>query len=205
MEPHTSKGYDELLERAHALAGEMCVRVERQLVDAIESLSSGEPALVDQILRHEAVVNSLERSIDAAAGQIIARRQPTGSDLRLLLALLNVTTDLERVGDEAKKIALQARHIYAGRALDELDARAAAELARRDAAADAMFRGLTRQLVSYMIEDPRTISACLDILLAAKSLERVGDHAMNVSEHVMYACTGRDVRHASVQEKSVIP
>jgi len=231
VEPHTSKGYDELLERAHALAGEMCVRVERQLVDAIESLSSGEPALVDQILRHEAVVNSLERSIDAAAGQIIARRQPTGSDLRLLLALLNVTTDLERVGDEAKKIALQARRIYAGgwpvaprlaelrrlgevvlgmlrragRALDELDARAAAELARRDAAADAMFRGLTRQLVSYMIEDPRTISACLDILLAAKSLERVGDHAMNVSEHVMYACTGRDVRHASVQEKSVIP
>jgi phosphate transport system protein len=230
MNPHTSKDYDGLLRQAHGQVTQMGVRVERQLADSIESLSSGSAGLIDQILRHETVVNALERSIDALAGQIIARRQPAANDLRLLMALLNATTDLERIGDEAKKIALQARHIYSGgrpvlprfaevqrmagivlgmvrhavQSLDALDPQAAAAVASRDADADAAFRGLMRQLISFMIEDPRTISACLDLLLVAKSLERVGDHATNVSEHVYYARTGTDVRHASPKEKSVI-
>ena len=107
--PHTSKGYDHQLEQAHALVLQMGARVERQARDAIECLASGSAALIDQVLRHELVINSLERSIDELASHVIARRQPAASDLRLLLAVLRVTTDLERVGDEAKTIALQAR------------------------------------------------------------------------------------------------
>ena len=231
MNSHTSTEYDELMARAHKLVVQMGERVRRQVEDAVQSLSSGSPALINQILAHEAVVNSLERSIDELAGQIIARRQPTAGDLRFVLAVVGLTTDLERVGDEAKKIALQARKMFAdGRparprnlevrrmaaivqdmlraaigALDTLEPRAAVALARRDEELDLAFQGVLRQLISFMIEDPRTITACLDMLFVAKSLERIGDHAVNVSEHVVYAVTGRDVRHASVEEKSVLP
>jgi len=230
MDSHTSKEYDELMARAHRLVVQMGERVKRQVDGAVESLASGSSALINQILRHEAVVNSLERSIDELAGQIIARRQPAAGDLRFVLAVVGITTDLERIGDEAKKIALQARKIHsegkptqrtiemrrmAGMvqdmlraaigALDTLDPGAAVALARRDAETDLVFQGVLRQLISFMIEDPRTITDCLDFLFVAKSLERIGDHAVNVSEHVVYAATGRDVRHASLEEKSVIP
>jgi len=228
---HTSKEYDELMARAHKLVVQMGERVRRQVDDAVESLQSGSPALINQILAHEAVVNSLERSIDQLAGQIIARRQPAAGDLRYVLAIAGTTTDLERIGDEAKKIALQARRIFSdGRpalprtaevrrmaaivqdmlraaiaALEGLEPRAAIALAKRDEESDLVFQGVLRQLISFMIEDPRTITTCLDMLFVAKSLERIGDHAVNVSEHVVYAVTGRDVRHASVEEKSVLP
>jgi phosphate transport system protein len=231
MNSHTSTEFDELMARAHQLVVQMGERVKRQVEDAVESLVSGSPALINQILRHEAVVNALEREIDELAGQIIARRQPTAGDLRFVLAVVNLTTDLERVGDEAKKIALQARKMSAdGKlaqprtlevrrmagivqdmlrsaigALETLEPRAAVTLARRDEELDLIFQGVLRQLISFMIEDPRTITACLDFLFVAKSLERIGDHAVNVSEHIMYAATGRDVRHASAEEKSVIP
>jgi len=228
---HTSKEYDELMARAHKLVVQMGERVRRQVDNAVESLQSGSPALINQILAHEAVVNSLERSIDQLAGQIIARRQPAAGDLRYVLAIAGTTTDLERIGDEAKKIALQARRIFSdGRpalprtaevrrmaaivqdmlraaiaALEGLEPRAAIALAKRDEESDLVFQGVLRQLISFMIEDPRTITGCLDMLFVAKSLERIGDHAVNVSEHVVYAVTGRDVRHASVEEKSVLP
>ena len=231
MNSHTSKEFDELMARAHRLVVQMGVRVQRQLDDAVESLASGSSSLINQILAHEVVINSLERSIDELAGQIIARRQPAASDLRYVLTLVNLTTDLERIGDEAKKIALQARRIFADGAraqprtaevrrmativqdmlraaigaLDRLEPRAAIALATRDAESDLAFQAVLRQLISFMIEDPRTITACLDFLFVAKSLERIGDHAVNVSEHVVYAVTGRDVRHASLEEKSVIP
>jgi len=223
---HTSKDFDQALGRARELVGLMSVRVERQLADAAESLRTGSPALIAQILRHEAEVNSLERAIDEFSGQIIARRQPAARDLRLLMALLGVTTDLERVGDESKKIALFARNIFAvgrsvlprvlelqpmaalvrdmlrlaTRALEELDPSAAAALVRRDLEANASFRAVLARLAGFMVEDPRTISACLEILFVAKSLERIGDHAKNIGEHVVYAATGTDVRHATAQE-----
>jgi phosphate transport system protein len=226
MNSHTSKEFDELMARAHRLVVQMGVRAQRQVDDAVESLSSGSATLINRILAHEAVINSLERSIDELAGQIIARRQPTAGDLRYVLALVNVTTDLERIGDEAKKIALQARRIFsdgkpaqprtaevrrmaaivqdmlraAVGALDSLEPRAAIALARRDEESDLVFLGVLRQLISFMIEDPRTITACLDFLFVAKSLERIGDHARNVSEHVVYAATGKDVRHTTLQE-----
>ena len=226
MNSHTSTEYDELMARAHKLVVQMGEHVRRQVDDAVESLVSGSPELINQILRHEAVVNQLERSIDELAGQIIARRQPTAGDLRFVLAVVNMTTDLERVGDEAKKIALQARNIFsAGRpaqprtmevrrmaaivqdmlsqaivAMETLEPRAAVALARRDEESDLVFLGVLRQLISFMIEDPRTITNCLDFLFVAKSLERIGDHARNVSEHVVYASTGKDVRHTTLQE-----
>lgn len=171
-------------------------------------------------------MNRLEREIDEFTGQIIARRQPAARDLRLLIALVGATTDLERIGDESKKIALYARSItsagrpvlrrldelrplafvvrdmlrQATRAMDALDPHAAAALVRRDLEANEAFRKVLRRLAGFMVEDPRGISACLDALFVAKSLERIGDHAKNLGEHMVYAALGKDVRHASAQE-----
>ncbi|HWM43449.1 MAG TPA: phosphate signaling complex protein PhoU [Burkholderiales bacterium] len=226
MADHTSKDYDQALGRARELVGLMAVRVERQLADAIECLQSGSPALIAQVLRHEAEVNGLERTIDEIGGQIIARRHPAARDLRLIMSLLGATTDLERVGDESKKIALYARSIFstgrpvlprvlelrpmadlvydmlrqATRAMEALDPHAAAALVRRDLDVNQSFRAVLARLAGFMVEDPRSISACLDILFVAKSLERIGDHAKNLGEHVVYAALGKDVRHASAQE-----
>src|SRR5687767_219004 len=216
MTDHTSKDFDHAIERARGLLALMGTRVERQVADAIEVLRSGAPALIDQILRHEIEVNRLERQIDEYAGQIVARRQPAARDLRLVMALLGATTDLERMGDEAKKIALYTRSIYAsGRlllprvaelrllagtvlemvrqallAMEALDPRAAAQLVRRDAEANESFRAVLNQLMEFMVEDARAISTCLDILFVAKCLERIGDHAKNVGEHALYAAMG---------------
>jgi phosphate transport system protein len=226
MPDHTSKDFDQALSRARDLVGRMAVRVERQLADAVESLRTGSPTLIAQILRHEAEINDLERAIDEFSGQIIARRHPAARDLRLVVSLLGMTTDLERVGDEAKKIALYARSIsasvrpvlprvvelkpmaalvrdmlrQANQAVAALDPNAAAVLVRRDLEVNESFRAVLARLAGFMVEDPRAISACLDILFVAKSLERIGDHAKNIGEHVVYATMGKDVRHASAQE-----
>jgi phosphate transport system protein len=224
--PHTSKGYDHQLEQAHALVLQMGARVERQTLDAIECLASGSAALIDQVLRHELVINSLERSIDELASHVIARRQPAANDLRLLIAVLKATTDLERIGDEAKKIALQARKArleggvrlrreaevrrmarvalgmlrHALDAFERLDLEGTADVVRRDAEVNDAFRGILRQVILTMIEDPRTISAGLDLVFVAKALERIGDHAKNIAGHAIYAVKGADVRHATVAE-----
>jgi phosphate transport system protein len=226
MPDHTSKDFDQALGRARELVGRMAARVEHQLADAMESLQTGSPTLIAQILRHEAEINGLERAIDEFSGQIIARRHPAARDLRLVVSLLGTTTDLERVGDEAKKIALYARSISSGgrpvlsrvvelrpmaalvrdmlhqatQALEALDPNAAAALVRRDLEVNESFRAVLARLAGFMVEDPRAISACLDILFVAKSLERIGDHAKNIGEHVVYATMGKDVRHASAQE-----
>ena len=220
--PHTSREFDQQLDQARDLVLEMGARVETALI----CLASGSGALADQVLRHEAVVNALERSIDELVGQIIARRQPAASDLRLLTALIKATTDLERIGDEAKKIVLFSRKIGAGSrpllpryveirhmadvalemlraamaSLEKLDLERTAEIVRMDDEVDDAFRAVLRQLITFMIEDPRTISGCLDIVIVAKALERVGDHAKNISEYVVYAVKGKDVRHISVEE-----
>jgi phosphate transport system protein len=223
QDAHTSSEFDELLGRAQVLLVQMGARVERQVEDAVTCLGSGSTILIDQVMRHEAVINELERSIDALAGQIIARRNPAAGDLRLLLAFIKTTTDLERIGDEAKKIALRARNVAderwptrprhlevaamadlalelvreATRAFERLDISRVANAAAREAELDAALGAVLRELITYMIEDPRTISSCLDMVFVAKSLERIGDHATNVFEHVVYAVRGEDLRHAS--------
>ena len=223
QEAHTSSEFDELLRRARLLLSRMGARVERQLGDAIECLGSGSTLLIDQVMRHEIEINELERSVDELVGRIIARRKPAAGDLRLLLAIIKTTTDLERIADEAKKIALCAGRIAADRwasrpsrhevesmarvatellrqavgALDELDASRVADAAAREAQLDTSLRGVLRSLISYMVEDPRTISSCLDYLFVAKSFERIGDHATNIFEHVIYAVRGENLRHAA--------
>lgn len=224
--PHSYTDFDEMLAKAREHLGLMGTRVELQLEDTIVCLRSGSRALIDQVLRHEGAINELERSIDALAGQIIVRQQPAAGDLRLLIALLKATTDLERIGDESKKIALCARNVFSARwpmrppyieihhmargaqaqvrravqALKRLEAAGAVEIARRDAELNEALRSVLRQLISCMIEDPRTISLGLDVLFVAKSLERIGDHAKNLSEHVVYAVSGEDVRHVTPDE-----
>ena len=221
--PHTSTEYEQMLAEARRSVLELGARVECQVVDAIECLGSGSLVLVDQVIRHEARINALEVSIDQLCNRIIARRQPAASDLRLLMMLIKSTTDLERIGDEAKKIALHARHLYSdGRpsllpryveirrmsqlvlgmlrkslaAMESMQAEAWPEVAQRDTEVDEGARSILRQLISYMVEDPRTISASLDIIFVSRALERVGDHARNISEYVIYAVSGTDVRHA---------
>jgi phosphate transport system protein len=222
-EAHTSSEFDALLDRARLLLSRMGARVERQLDDALECLASGSTLLIDQVMRHEVEINELERSIDALAGQIIALRKPAAGDLRLVLAFIKTTTDLERIADEAKKIALRARNVADDRwptqrrhaqvaamarlavelvrqaigALERMDASRVADAAARESQLDASLRGVLRELISYMIEDPRTISSCLDMVFVAKSLERIGDHATNIFEHVIYAVRGENLRHAS--------
>jgi phosphate transport system protein len=222
-EAHTSSEFDELLGRARLLLARMGARVERQLDDAIECLGSGSTLLIDQVMRHELEINELERSVDELAGRIIARRKPTANDLRLVLAFIKSTTDLERIADEAKKIALCAGRIAADRwasrprhtelasmartavellhqavgALDELDASRVADAAAREEQLDASLRGVLRSLITYMVEDPRTITSCLDLLFVAKSFERIGDHATNIFEHVIYAVRGENLRHTA--------
>ena len=226
LSPHISSEYDEKLARAHGLVMQMAERARRQVDDAVECLRSGSAALVEQVLRHELTINALERAVDALVEQIIARRQPAASDLRLLTTLFKVTTDLERIGDEAKKIALQARKMHsehlrtfprsagiqrmcelargmlrdAVERLERLDVEGADAVVRRDTDLDEVYRGVLRELVSFMIEDPRTISACLDMTVIVRSLERIGDHAKNIAGHVIYARKGTDVRHLSAEE-----
>jgi len=210
---------DELLSRVLRMGG----LVEQQIVDALAGFSSGETALLDRVIATDHEVNALEVSVDRECSRIIAKRQPTARDLRLMMAIIKTITDLERSGDEAAKIARMAKQIFerervslprisdiktaAGialgmlrRVLDalaRLDTVAAAAVIREDQAIDDEFRSILRQLITFMMEDPRTISMSIDIVFIAKAIERIGDHAKNIAESVIYIVKGTDVRHTS--------
>ncbi len=226
MTEHISKQYDQDLEAIRARMMQMGGLVESQIRAAIDGYLAGDLARIDQVIAADARVNELELAIDNDLGQIIVRRQPAASDLRLILAVSKTVTDLERIGDEAAKIARMAREIHAGlpnntmrlttlghvseialgmlrRSLDafaRLDAASAARVCREDAAIDEEFRSIIRQLITFMMEDPRTISTSLNIVWVAKAFERIGDHAKNIAEHVIYIVKGRDVRHIPLAE-----
>jgi phosphate transport system protein len=203
----------------------MGVIVEYQVRYAVEALRTGDRNLIARVIQDETRVNALERTIDAECTEVVARRQPAANDLRFLVMVYKTVVDLERIGDEAKKIALSAQRstplAYHGpgnpelrfacslvvdmlrRALQgiaNLEPGVALEVARLDEEVDAHFRAIVRQLLTYMIEDPRAITLAMEILLVAKALERVGDHAKNISEYVVYFVKGRDVRHVSLEE-----
>ena len=201
-------------------------RVSLQLAGALSSFDTGRATLLEHVMRGEALINRLERAIDELIGQIMARRHPTAVDLRLLIALAKMTTDLERIGDEAKNIALQAqkifssdRYIGAGYAevrrmgqivlgmlkralalLETLEISQTPELLRRDFEVDDLFGDILQRLIGLMLGDPRNISPCLDVVLVGRALERIGDHSKNISEYIVYAVKGRDVRHIPVEE-----
>lgn len=200
--------------------------VEEQIERAIEALVDGNESIIDQVVANDHRVNAMEVSIDEICNQIIARRQPTASDLRMIMTVIKTITDLERIGDEAAKIARMARLIYSTdklhtpcfseikhvakialdmlhQALDafaRLDLNAAAHIVRQDELVDEEFRAILRQLITFMMEDPRKISTSLEILFIAKAIERIGDHAKNMSEYVVYMVKGKDVRHVTADE-----
>ena len=222
---HISKKFDAELEGVRSRVLQMGGLVEQQINRAMDALSNGDMALADQVIADDHRVNAMEVGIDDDCTQIIAKRQPTAGDLRMVMAVVKTITDLERIGDEAQKIARMAKLVherdhavsprftevrYASNvaldmlktALDafaRLDVAAAAKVVKQDQIVDEQFRGIMRQLVTFMMEDPRTISACIDILFIAKAIERIGDHAKNMSEYVVYLVKGKDVRHISAE------
>jgi phosphate transport system protein len=223
---HTLKQYDVELESVRARVMQMGELVRSQVQLAIESLTSGDLATMDRIISDDRRVNSLEVAIDESCTQIIARRQPTAVDLRMVIMVIKTITDLERIGDEAKKIAATAKRLAQKNSLTlprfekiknisiltlnmlkksldafiKMDISSVAEVVRQDEQVDEEFRIILRYIVSFMMEDPRTISSALEILFIAKALERIGDHAKNMSEYVVYMVKGRDVRHTTAEE-----
>jgi len=226
MTEHSSKQYDQDLEAIRSKMMQMGGLVESQIRSAMEGFLEGNLERVEQVVAGDARVNELEIAIDDGLGHIIVRRQPAASDLRLIMAMGKSVTDLERVGDEAAKIARMAKELQGSglsrqvrmttighisetvlgmlrRSLDafaRLDAAAAARVIAEDAAIDTEFRSIIRQVITFMMEDPRTISASLNIVWVAKAFERIGDHAKNIAEQVIYVVRGRDVRHTPLAE-----
>ncbi|MFZ3018952.1 MAG: phosphate signaling complex protein PhoU [Gallionella sp.] len=223
---HISRQFDAELEAIRANVLQMGGLVESQIKSAIESLLSGDVALMSRVIEDDHRVNAMEVKIDEACSHVIARRQPTAGDLRLIMTVVKTITDLERIGDEAEKIArmaklLSQKHGLAlpryheishaaeiavdmlRKSLDafaRLDVAMAAQVVRQDDQVDEEFRAIMRYLITFMMEDPRTISTSLEILFVAKAIERIGDHAKNMSEYVIYMVKGRDVRHVTVDE-----
>jgi phosphate transport system protein len=225
-EKHLSSQFDAELNRVSARVMEMGGLVEAQIRTAVQALISFSSAAAEQVVQNEKRVNALEVEIDYELSSIIARRQPTARDLRLLMAFSKATANLERMGDEANKMARMVQSIIesgAARSLPSSELRVAAEMAsdllrktldafarldtnaavailKEDDLIDEEFNGFVRKLITYMMEDPRKISASLDLLFLAKAIERIGDHSKNVAEQVIYLVEGKDVRHQSIEQ-----
>jgi len=222
---HISHRYDEELEavRNHVLT--MGQLVERQIEAAMKGLAVGDPTVAERIEVMDHEVNAHEVAIDEQCSRILARRQPAASDLRLIIAIIKTITDLERIGDEAERIAKQAvamhehgeiaegdlielegmaqrvvKMIRTGlEAFSQLDAEGALRMARKDKKVDREYEGLIRKSITYMMEDPRTIRRELAVLWCARALERIGDHAKNMAEYIVFLVHGKDVRHLGLQ------
>ncbi|MCK9512010.1 MAG: phosphate signaling complex protein PhoU [Pigmentiphaga sp.] len=225
MTEHTHRQFDAEIESVRSRFLQMGGMVEAQIRDAIDGLANGDLDLLDRVITREAEVNSYETEIDEAISRILALRQPAAVDLRMMITLTKMITDMERSGDEAEKIARMAKMIHeAGRrnmpalelwhmagyvntmmrqTLDAFargDAKVAADVVRQDKSVDQEWQAAIRHLITYMIEDPRTISRAIELLFIAKALERIGDHAKNMSEQVIYLIKGKDVRHTGVDQ-----
>jgi phosphate transport system protein len=204
---------------------EMGGLVERQVADAINAVMNADSGLAERVLKGDYRINNMEMQIDEECALILARRHPAASDLRMVLAITRALHDLERMGDEATKIAehairliehgemprcvVEIRHLgnhvcaMMRDALDcfaRLDLDQAVRVAQEDKSVDMEYGTAMRTLVTYMMEDARSISAVLNIMWSLRSLERIGDHALNISEHVVYMVKGQDVRHLGLTE-----
>ncbi|MDO5686242.1 MAG: phosphate signaling complex protein PhoU [Neisseria sp.] len=221
MAEHISSQFNMELEDVRSRVLQMGGLVEEQISGTLAALGSGDDNALLNIRENDRLINELEVAIDEQCLVIIARRQPAASDLRLVLTVSRVIVDLERIGDEVKKIAKTAarlinRHAAVGeqfqnirhmltmaqamlhRSLDafaRLDATAALELKERDRDLDREYKSQLRELITYMMEDARTITGSIDLLFMSKAVERIGDHAKNVGEHVVYLAKGVDIRH----------
>jgi phosphate transport system protein len=223
---HLSTQFDSELNSVSSRVMELGGLVESQIRQAVYALSQFSAEVADHVIENESRVNALEVEIDRDLTSIIGRRQPTAVDLRLLMAISKTTANLERAGDEAEKIARMVKSIIQSgnsRALPASELRVASEMAssilrkaldafarldtktaltilKEDNLIDAEFDGFLRILITYMMEDARTISASLDLLFIAKAIERIGDHAKNVAELIIYIVNGADVRHTSIEQ-----
>ena len=222
---HLSSQFDNELNSVSSRLMEMGGLVESQIQQAVYALSLFVENVADGVIENEHKVNTMEIAIDRELSMIIAKRQPTANDLRLLMAISKATANLERAGDEAAKIARMVKSMMAHggfRALPSSELRLATEMAsdllrksldafarldtptavtilKEDDLIDKEFDGFVRKLITYMMEDPRTISSSLDLLFVAKALERIGDHAKNIAELIIYIVKGEDVRHTSIE------
>jgi len=225
MHEHIFKRFDAELDDLRARITQMGGLVEEQMRAALTVLDGEDRELIETIISRDAGVDQMEIAIDAACAHVIARRQPTAIDLRMIMAVGKIVTDLERIGDEVKKIAKGARKIYeqgmgarlaqvtelrfvGARVLAMLhdvidafvrvDAESALAIIARDKEIDESFRSIVRQMVTFMMEDPRTISTALDVIFIARSIERIGDHCKNIARDVIFVAKGEDVRHMPV-------
>jgi phosphate transport system protein len=219
---HSSKQYDQELEAIRSKVLLMGGMVETQFDEALNCFRVGNIDLADKVMGDDQAVNQLEVQLDDACSHLIVRRQPAANDLRTVMATIKVITDLERIGDEAAKIARTAKSLHergvvsfnhydivrtisrntadmlhdALDAFARLDGKAALQIIARDDEVDFEFRTILRNMITFMMEDPRTISSALDTLWVAKAIERIGDHAKNIAEYVIYVAEGRDIRHS---------
>lgn len=225
LQDHTSKQFDLELEHLRTRVLQMGGLVEQQVSRAIRAFYQGDLAEMELVVREDSHINKLEVELDEACSQVIAKRQPTAIDLRMIITVLKSINDLERIGDKAQKIArlgsmlhsqhssfvpdVDLRHM-AEQALEmlrvaldafaRLDVLAAARVVHLDDEINHQYKSVVRQLITFMMEDPRTISRSLDIMAVAKAVERIGDHAKNISEYVIYMVKGLNVRHTTPEQ-----
>jgi phosphate transport system protein len=223
---HLSKQFDADLDALKREILAMGTIAEQQTRYAVEALRRGDASILGRFSGEEDRLNQLERRVDEMSATVLARRTPTANDLRFVVGVLKMATDLERIGDEAKKIAAVALRTDASdrlnssayaeiqlvaamvtdmlrRAMDgfsRLEAVSAPDIVRLDQEVDDYFRSTLRTLLTYMIEDPRTISSAIDLIFVAKALERIGDHAKNLTRQIVYIAKGEDVRHVSMEQ-----
>jgi phosphate transport system protein len=220
--PHISRRFNEDLEKLRTHVLQMGGLVEKQMSDAVVALVEGNGGLADEVTRSDHRVNAMEVSIDEECSRILATRSPAASDLRLIVAIIKTITDLERIGDEAEKVGYIAARLAVmerptdryreiknlGRlvhqmlhaALDSfarLDADAALKIVQDDRVIDEEYEAIQRQCITFMMEDPRTITRSIEVLWVSRALERIGDHAKNICEYVVYMVHGKDIRHTA--------
>ena len=226
LDQHILHQFNEDLEHLRTKLLEMGGLVEDQLRDAVKAIESADGGLAEKVIEAEDEVDAREVALDQESITVLARRQPAASDLRLVIMVTKATRDLERIGDEAHKIAkmaieLNERGEESGRGFVELrhlasnvirsvssaldafaryDVDTAMDVVRNDKAIDVEYKTAIREMITYMIEDPRSISRAMNIMWALRALERIGDHARNISEQVIYLVHGTDVRHQPIKE-----
>jgi phosphate transport system protein len=228
---HSSKKYDEELEGIRSKVLLMGGMVETQFEEALNCFRVANHEGASKVIADDHAVNQLEVQLDDACSHLIVRRQPAANDLRTIMATIKVITDLERIGDESTKIARTAKNLHErgiiafnhfemvrtiSRATGDMlhdaldafarqDGRAAVQIIAQDDVIDYEFGTIMRNLITFMMEDPRTISSALDTLWVAKAIERVGDHAKNIAEYVIYIVEGKDIRHSKLSGGEFAP
>ena len=221
---HISGRFNEELENVRNHVLNMGGLVEQQLNSALDAVSNGDADLAQKVRENDYKVNAMEVNIDEECTRIIARRQPAASDLRLVIAIAKTIADLERIGDEAERIAKVALDSFTkdqqdllvnienmGRqvskmlhdvldAFARMDVQCALEVHKEDAKVDREYEAITRQIMTYMMEDPRSIPKIMDLVWSVRSLERIGDRCQNIAEYIIYFVNGKDIRHTSQED-----